>query len=1160
MQFVIGRSGSGKTNYLLNGIREELFKEPTGSPLIYLVPDQMTFGAEYELIKTPGLRGMIRAQTFSFSRLAWRVLQETGGMARHHLSSTAIQMMLRKLVEEYKQDLKVFTKASDKSGFIQQLEAMLTEFKRYCLSPQELDEFITGENDTDKQALSEKLHDLALLYAQLEKSMSEKYIDSEDYLQLLAEQIPQSEYLQSAEIYIDGFHSFTPQEYEVIGVLIKHVKKTTIALTVDKPYTEHLPHELHLFRMTGMTYNRIRELALEAGVEIEESIVLDNHPRFSHSPSLAHLETNYDARPTKASDTRPDITLLQSSNARAEVEGIAREIHTLVKSKGYRYRDFAILNRNGANYHDLIQQVFKDYDLPFFIDQKRSMLNHPLIELIRSSLEVVNANWRYEAVFRCIKTELLFPLEENPEKLREEMDQLENYVLSYGIQGTKWTNGERWRYRRFYSLEDEFVITDEEQEIEERLNSLRDLIVPALRTLQTSLKKAKSGRELAQALYLYLEELSIPEKMNLISLEAEGKGRLLEAREHDQVWESVIGLLDEFVEMLTDQQITAKLFADMLETGFEGMKFSLVPPAIDQVLVADFERSRFFNLKVAFVIGANDGVLPARPKEEGILSEDEREALHHKGIELAATARQQLLDENFIIYLALTSASHKLYLSYPMADEEGKALLPSIITKRIKDMFPRIKTVHLLNEPGELSESEQLSFIVNENVTLSYLTAQLQAWKRGYPVLPLWWDAYNYFITSSQKQRATGVLSSLFYQNKAPKLQSDISRELYGEHIQGSVSRMELYNSCAFSHFASHGLGLKDRQFFRLDAPDIGQMFHAALKLISDRLHQLNLDWKELTAEQCERLSMDAVEKLAPRLQKEILLSSNRYHYLKRKLQKILARASAILSEHAKASGFTPVGLELGFGKGGTLPPIQFTLNNGCTMEVAGRIDRVDKADHSNGVLLRIVDYKSSQKDVHLSEVYYGLAMQMLTYLDVIITNSNDWIGVKASPAGVLYFHVHDPMIQAKSWMDEEKVDEEILKKFKMKGLLLGDEEAVRLMDHTLDAGVSSNVVSASMLKKGGFSKTSQIASEQEFDLLRDHVRDTFVKVGTDIIDGVIDIAPYKLRDKTPCAFCAYKSVCQFDEALDENNYRLLKHEKNSEVLKRMREEAGQSE
>ncbi|MDQ0232240.1 helicase-exonuclease AddAB subunit AddB [Metabacillus malikii] len=1160
IQFILGRSGSGKTTNIINEIRQRLQDKPIGRPIIYLVPDQMTFGAEFELIRSAEVGGMIRAQTFSFSRLAWRVLQETGGITRQHLSSTGIQMLLRKLVEQYKQEFKVFAKASDKNGFIEQLETMLTEFKRYCLTPQDLEDYLaSATTEIDKKSLTDKLHDMSLLYKQLELQLSQKYVDSEDYLRLLTEKVQESEYIKSADIYIDGFHSFTPQELEVVFSLMKEARNCKIALTIDRPYDDFLPHELSLFQLSGKTYHQISKLADKEGLHVEPPLVLNEQHRLTNNPSLEHLEKYYDIRPTTIFEDKTNITIFQASNRRSEIEGIARQIHTLIRQEQYRYKDIALLIRNANDYRDLIEQVFRDYEIPFFIDQKRSMLNHPIIELIRSTLEVINGNWRYESVFRAVKTELLYPLEIDKQQMREDMDLLENYVLSHGMKGSRWTKDERWTYRKFYSLDEDYVATDEEKQIEEKINYVKTLVVHPILTLQKRLKRSKSGQDLAEALFLFLEELNVPEKIEQSRLEAEARGDLLEAREHSQVWQAVVQLLDEFVELLATEDVSLTLFATIVDTGMEALKFSLVPPAIDQVLIADMEKSRFFHVKCSFIIGANDGVIPARPKEEGILTEDEREALNYQGVTLAPTARQALLDENFIIYMSLASAADKLYLSYPMADEEGKALLPSIIVKRIEEMFPQVHTHRLINEPDQLALSDQLSFIVNEQVTLSYVTSQLQLWKRGYPVHSIWWDVYNFFIQSEYEQLTRKVLGSLTYQNKLTKLERTVSRELYGEHIQGSVSRMEQFNSCAFSHFASFGLKLKERQLFKLEAPDVGQMFHSALKLISDKLQQMELDWKELTKEQCDRLSYDAVEKLAPRLQREILLSSNRFHYIKRKLQKIVSRASTILSEHAKISGFSPIGLELGFGKGGELPPIRFRLPNGCTMEVVGRIDRVDKAEGTNGVLLRIVDYKSSDKNVQLTEVYYGLALQMLTYLDVIISNSNDWLGVEATPAGVLYFHVHDPIIQANSLLAEDMLEEEIFKKFKMKGLLLGDVEAVQLMDSTLTEGKSSDVIAAGLKKDGSFRANSAIASEAEFELLRNHVRNTFEKIGTSITDGNIDISPYKLKDKLPCTFCQFKTVCQFDESLEENNYRVLKSEKNDEVIKRMREEVGLS-
>ncbi|MCA1030971.1 helicase-exonuclease AddAB subunit AddB [Bacillus timonensis] len=1154
LQLFIGRAGSGKTHKCLAEIKEKLLEDSIGSPIIYLVPDQMTFQSEYDLINTPGLGGMMRAQVFSFTRLAWRVLQETGGMSRFHLDSVGIHMVLRKIIEHRSKDLKLFSKASEKTGFISQVEEMIAECKRYMIDSSSLQEKRESLQSEHQTVLADKLHDLQLIFEEMDKHLAHKYVDSEDYLRLLAEKMEKSSYIQQAEVFIDGFHSFTPQELEVVEKLMATSKKVTIALTVDKLYEQYPPHDLSLFRMTGSTLQQITEMARNLNIDIAPPVFFEEGTRYKQSRSLAHLETYFDSRPTVPFEGKSDIAIAQAVNRRAEIEGVAREIKKLVREKGYRYQDIALLVRNGSDYKDMIDTLFKDYEIPFFIDQKRSMLNHPLIELIRSSLEVINGFWRYEAVFRCIKTDLLTPVSDNKQMIREDMDMLENFVLGYGIQGSKWTNDQRWVYRRVRGLEDEDLPqTDKERETEDKLNDLREMIVGPLMTLQQRFKRAKNGSQMCESLFLFLQELEIPKKIEILRDEAEKAGRLEEAREHDQVWKAVLDLLDQFVEIMANEKVSLKLFSNMLESGLESMKFALVPPAIDQVLIASLERSRFSNVKCSFIIGANDGVLPARPNEEGILSEQDREQLQESGLLLAPGSRQQLLDENFIIYGAFTSASQRVYVSYPLANEEGKSLMPSIMIKRLKDLFPSIQELYWMNEPGEQADGDQLNFIANPSVSLSYLATQLLAWKRHYPIHDMWWDVYNFYSENEEWQDSSKrVLSSLFYENKTKKLSNSVTKVLFGDHIQGSVSRMEVFQACPFSHFANYGLRLKERQVFRLEAPDIGQLFHAALKQISDILHAQQKGWKDLTKEQCDLLAHQAVEMLAPKLQREILLSSNRHNYIKHKLQKIISRASVVLSEHAKASGFAPVGLELAFGKNGPLPPIQFTLDNGTTMELVGRIDRVDKAESSKGMLLRIVDYKSSQKALNLTEVFYGLALQMLTYLDVVITHSKDWLKEPATPAGVLYFHVHNPMINSPFAMSEEKLEEEIFKRFKMKGLLLGDEESVRLMDQSLEHG-HSQIVSAALKKDGSFYSNSSIASEEELGLLRGHVRSLFKKIGTDITEGVIDIAPYKLKNKTPCTFCSFKSVCQFDQSLEENEYRSLIQEKNDTILEKIR-------
>lgn len=1157
VQLLVGRSGSGKTTTCIDSILETLITNPEGDPIIYLVPDQMTFLSDQRLATSNRIQGMFRAQVYSFTRLAWRILQETGGISRYHINSVGISMLIRKIIEENKEELSLFKKVADKNGFIGQVEQLVTEFRRYCITPEELvgkQHELRGDQSINK-ALQDKLHDLELIYQKFEENILGKYIDGEDYFRLLAEKATQSTYLNNAEVYIDGFYSFTPQEYLIIQHLMSSCKKVTITFTMDKPSLGMIADDLELFRMSNETYQTIYSMAEQLGKNLEV-VKLESVKRSMH-PSILYMESNFESRPLEPYREETAIQFAESVNPRAEIEGVAREILKLIRTENYRFRDITLLSRNVGEYQSIVETIFSDYQIPFFIDQKRSMHFHPLVELIRSSLEIIDTNWRYEPVFRAIKTELLFPMYESKNRTREKVDNLENYCLAYGIKGDKWTSKERWKYRRFQGLEwDQGVQTDSERQVEQELNELRLSLTAPLVRLTNRLKRAKTGRAKCEALYLYLEELDVPTKMEQWKLELEEAGELVKAGEHDQAWNSIVELLDQFVEILGEEKLSIKQFANILDAGLETLRFSLVPPAIDQVLIADLEKSRVDNMKVAFVIGLNEGVFPAKFADEGILADSDREDLAGTGMKIAPSSKTRLLDEEFLAYKAFTTPSDHLYLTYPLANDEGKSLLPSVYIKRVRDIFPEANTIYFMADPKELTEAGQLDYAVHLKTSLSYLTGQLQLKKRQYPIYDFWWDVYNTYMEHPEWSDITNkVLSSLSYENKTITLSEQTSNSLYGENITASVSRMELFQSCPFSHFANHGLKLKERKVYRLEAPAIGDLFHAALKYIAETVLNEKLMWSDLTREQCEHLAKDAVDMLAPKLQNEILLSTNRHHYIKRKLEQIISRASYILSEHAKFSGFSPIDLELEFGPKGKLPPLSFALKNGTKMDLIGRIDRVDKAEVDNEVFLRVIDYKSSAHELNMNEIYYGLSLQMLTYLDLIISNSSLLVDKQASPAGVLYFHVHNPMLSSKKVLSLEEIEEELLKKFKMNGLMLGQENVIRLMDGALEKGESS-IIPAGFKTDGTLTKRSKVADKEEFRSLQQFVRHKYVETGNSITGGKVDISPYRLKEKTPCTFCSFKSVCQFDEQLETNQFRQLATFSKEEAFELIRKEA----
>ncbi|GAA0491476.1 helicase-exonuclease AddAB subunit AddB [Salinibacillus aidingensis] len=1154
LQFILGRAGTEKSQHTLDSIQKQLNDSPHGPPILYIVPEQMTFDQEYALLKQSGIQGSIRAQVFSFSRLAWRVFQETGGGIKKFITSTGVQMMLRKITEERKGDWKVFQKAIEKQGFMEQLEGMITEFKRYRVSPDELVDLTEQMNEfkhsyPGEKTLQYKLEDLAYIYEQLTEALKEHYMDSEDQLQLLAEKIGEADFLEGADIYLDGFYRFTPQELYVLEALMNKANQVTISLTVDETPTGE-PEELDLFYQTKRTYEQIREMARQNQIQVKEPFWLQpEEERFLDRPYFAHLERYFDEHPVAPYQEQVPIKLAQAVHPRAEVEGVAQEILHLVRDEGFRYRELAILIRDADIYHDLIQTIFSDYGIPVFLDEKRTMLNHPLVELIRSALDMVEGQWRYDALFRVLKTDFIPSTDQKTPLSQENIDELENYVLEYGIRNrNRWLEENDWIYQKFRGFDSKRK-TDEEKEKEQRINRLRKQVTASLASFDEQIRSRRTVKERCMAIFQWLEDIGVPETLEAWRNEYDEKGQIERAREQEQVWDAVVQLLDEMVEMIGDEEMSLSIFRTTLETGFESLSFAHVPPSMDHVIVGDVDRSRISNVKGAFLLGVNEGTWPLKPAGEGMISEEERDLLSEHGLALAESSSRQLLDDRFYVYVAFTAPRDYLWVSYPLSNEEGKTKTPSQLISRMKEMFPEAEERLLLEDEDE---EDPMRFLTVPEKTRAVLTSQLARYLRGYPIQDVFWEAYHWFVVNHPKiSSSRKVFLSLFYENKPVKLSKETAQKLYPERVNTSVSRIESFYRCEYQHFAQYALGLQERSVYKLDAPDIGQLFHEALKQITDWIIQEGRSYRDLSPDEAAAYARRAVQKLSPILQHQILFSSNRYQYILRKLEKVIGRAANILAEQAKRSEFSPAGIELGFGPKEKLPPMNLPLPDGYELVLRGRIDRVDRADIGDDLYLRIVDYKSSAKDLNLEEVYYGLSLQMLAYLDVVLSNAEQWLGKGANPAGVLYFHVHDPIISDPASLNRDTIEAEIFKDFKMKGLLLEDEQVVQQMDLDLSTG-SSPVVPAGLKKDGTFQKYSKTLNHALFDRLRTYVRSLLTQAGTTMTSGEIHLNPFQDEQKVACSVCPFRSVCQFDATLEENNYRILKKQDQDDILAEM--------
>lgn len=1160
IKFILGRAGSGKTHTCLEQIRQELRSAPLGAPLILLTPEQASFQMEYELLTQSELNGMLRAQALSFRRLAFRVMQETGGTALVPITDTGKQMLLYKLVHRYADELQLFRSSELQSGFIERLNSMLTEWKRYGVTANQLAELADDLSLPDQKSdiLQKKLSDLSLLYSMMEQELAHQYVDAEDYLSLLVSGLPDAQSMKGCKIWVDGFHGLTPTEYEALGSLIAHCDDITIALTLDRHYDIDEPlDELNLFYQTAETYQTILQLAQHYQVEVEPPVLLDGAVgRFAANRELAFIEQHYGKRKRygMGEGEQSSITLHAAANRRVEVESLAREMLEQVREHGYRWRDMAILVRNLASYSDYIEYIFKQYEIPVFMDQKQKTLYHPFIEFIRAALETTVHGWQYDAVFRLIKTEMLFPLDGSMP--REWFDMLENYVLATGINGWKWLDERSWRPMAQVSLDEEedtaYHVTDKAKEQLAIALAARGAIVPPLEAFGKKLLKAVNVKQMCIALYELLDQTAAGQRLEAWSINEQERGNLLMARTHRQLWSNVMSVLDELVELAGEESVTPELFMGMLEAGLDALSLASIPPGLDGVVVGTLERSRLSNVKAVFVLGVSDGVLPLRMSEDGLLSEDEREMLQEQGIKMAPSARRKLLDERFIIYQMLTKASERLWLSYPLADEEGKGLLPSEIIRQLRYQLPHLQLHTIAIEPRlDMPVEELRQFLAHPKPALTYLISMLRQWQSGAELPELWWDLFNWYAARAEYHpKLESLLLSLDYSNVEQPLRLETAMGLYGVNMRMSVSRVERFVSCPFQHFAIYGLRLKERKQYKLEAPDMGQLFHAALGKLANKLGE---GWGRLSHDKVKQEVNAIVDELIPRLQSEILLSSERFRYIARKLKEIILQASVILGEHAARATFNPVGTEIDFGPNGVMPGLQLTLDNGNTVEIVGRIDRVDAASTEDGLLLRILDYKSSSKALKLEEVIEGLSLQMLTYLDVLMTHGEHWLKEKVTPAGVLYFHVHNPLLQVKNGIDREEAANLMLKRYKMKGLLTADTTVVRMMDGELETGYSQ-IIPVAVKKDDSFYSNASVVSHEQWEQLRGFVRSKIKHISEQIQEGCVSIEPYQQGDRTPCQYCDYKAVCQFDASLEGNQYRKLSKTSEQEVWQQLGE------
>ncbi|MDY3361042.1 MAG: helicase-exonuclease AddAB subunit AddB [Clostridium celatum] len=1144
IRFIFGRAGAGKSHYCLEQINKKLNNQDKNK-LILLVPDQYTFQTEKKLLEAIGEKALLRAEVLSFKRMATRVFDSCGGRAINVIEDSGKNMLIYKLLKDKGEELQYFSKISKKQGFVGTVSKSITEFKKYNISEEILRE---KELQIDKDELKEKISDLLNIYESFNGALHKEYIDSEDILTILANKLRECTLYNGAEVWVDEFTTFTPQQIEVLKVLAKQCKNINITLCSDGEDSSK-GGEADIFSVITSTENKIIKMMQENNISYKEPVYLNNKNiyRFKESNELEHLEKYFFNYPFKIyKGKNKDVRLYKANNNYNEIEWVAQDILRLVRDKVYRYKDIAVVCREIDSYDKITSVIFNEYNIPYFLDKKRDILSNPLVVLIISALEILISNWSYESVFKYVKSGLI-TLES------QFIDKLENYILANGIKGYKWTKN--------LLEEDEREFTQEEIEIAEYMEEIRRPIIK----LYNKIKGNTTVIKYCTALYEFLLEINAFETMDSWLEKFNRLGMQDKIKEYTQVPSIVMDMLDQAVEVLGDEEVDLKTFSKLLVSGFEEKEIGVIPMSLDQVNIGDIARIKGRDVKALYVVGANDGVLPSANKDEGILSDEDRIELKNLGIELASDTRSRIFEEQFMVYTALTIPSNYLMITYPMADFEGKSLRPSIIIPRLKKILPNMQ------EESEIYYNHikecDLYYDKYHNITAPIPTFNelIEALRRKYEKEEIeehWKEAFKWFEESEEfKDRTNVVFNGLNYTNLVERIPREKIKELYSNEngrLMFSVSRIEKYAQCPFGYYVQYGLKAKDRKVYEFSAPDLGSFMHEILDQFTNKIKKENIHWSELTKDRCSEIVNELVNNKLRNETNSILNSNKKYQYFSERFKKTITKSVTVISEQMRRGEFDVFKNEFDFGDFKDSDPIKLELPSNETVYLKGRVDRIDKVELDGETYIRIVDYKSGSKSFDLNELYYGLQIQLLVYLDAILKSSDKILKTECMPGAILYFKIDNPIIQSKKALSEEEIQTEVLKKLKMDGLLLKDAKVVKAMDNEMET--YSLIVPAAFKKDGDFTSTSAVVTKEQFDILRKYVNDKMIEICEEMLSGDIKIEPCKSSKVTYCDYCDYSSICQFDTSLKDNKYKIILKKKKDDLWKSMVDKVKEEE
>lgn len=1135
LRFCFGPSGSGKSHRIYEEIMQRAAEEP-GRNFLIIVPDQFTMQTQKDLVMRSDRDGILNIDVLSFGRLSHRILEEVGTKEMPVLDDTGKSLVLQKVAADLKEQLPAMGSLLHKQGYIHEVKSAISEFMQYGISTQDMDKLITSAQK--RGALAMKLKDLKTLYRGFQDYIRDHFITTEETLDVLRRSLSKSKILKGSVVVFDGFTGFTPIQNRLIQELMRVCAETIVTVTIgvgEDPYK--MDGEQKLFHLSKKTVADLEKLAAEAEVERGEDLFVKGGPnRFAKAPALHYLEQNlfrYQYEPYAGE--QQEIHMFEALSPREEVHQTALYIRHLIREQGMTYRDIAVVIGDLEGYASYVETEFGQLEIPCFLDRTRGIVLNPMIEYIKSALQLYIKDFSYDTVFHFLRSGMA-------DISREEIDELENYVIRTGARGYRTYS--RLFTRRTEELQGNAEGSEQaEEKTMERLNRIRQQFMDAVEILHMG-SQEKAG-DYVSHLYDFLEQNQVQQKLLNYQQQFEKEGDLSRAREYAQIYRLVMDLLDQVYELLGEEEISRQEFADILEAGFGEITVGTIPQNVDRIVVGDMERTRLKQVKVLFFLGVNDGNIPKNASKGGIISDMDREFLIESGTEMAPSPRQQMYIQRLYLYLNMTKPSEQLYLSYAKVNSEGKGIRPSYLIDTVRKLFPAMSVEY----PQNRSRLEQIE---GRQEGARYLAEELREYVEG--TLPEEERQDFYLMYRAYEADAAGrdlLTRAAFRRYRESGLSRIVARALYGQQLENSVSRLETYAACACRHFLQYGLSLQEREEFGFEASDMGTVYHAVLENFAGKLAESNLTWWDFTEDFAAKAVKESVEAYAATYGETVLYSSARNEYAITRMSRILTRTVLTLQKHLKQGSFQPDDYELSFRFAEDLDSIHVDLSEDEKMHLQGRIDRIDVSEDAEHVYVKVIDYKSGNRKFDLAALYYGLQLQLVVYMNAAMEmESRKHPDKEIVPAALLYYHIDDPTIETPVELTDEQINEQILAKLRMNGVVNSDPEVVERLDRYMQD--KSVVIPVEKKKDGSFSARSGALSREEMQLISSYVDAKIRSIGREILDGKIAANPYEKGNEEACTYCAYKKVCGFDGSIPGYEKRQLEDLDKQALMQRM--------